>query len=115
MVGWAWAKTRRLHLVTMSLTALSWFVLGAWYGVLGYCVCTDWHWTVRKKLGYADTSNGYVHFLVKTLTGLDLSPLATDLLTGGVFGLAVIMMVVLNVRDWRRARATRAVKTAASS
>lgn len=99
MVGWAWKKTRRLHLIMMGLTALSWFLIGPlWYGTLGYCLCTDWHWTVRRKLGYIDESQGYVHFMVKTLTGLDLSPLATDLLTGGVFGLSVIMMVIVNVR-----------------
>jgi hypothetical protein len=85
MTGWAWKKTRRLHLLTMGLTALSWFVVGPlWYGTLGYCLCTDWHWEV--------------------LTGLDLSPLATDLLTGGVFGFSVIMMIAMNLRDWRENR-----------
>jgi len=105
MTGWAWAKTRRLHLVTMSLTAFSWFVVGPlWYGTLGYCLCTDWHWSVRRRLGCAEASQGYVHFLFHTLTGIDLPPLATDLLTGGVFGLAVVLTVSLNLRDLRARR-----------
>lgn len=70
-VGWAFAKTRKLHLVTMLLTIFSWFVLGIWYG-WGYCTCTDWHWQVRDILGYQDRSNSYIHFLLLKLTGKDL-------------------------------------------
>ncbi|HCN84632.1 MAG TPA: DUF2784 domain-containing protein, partial [Sphingobacteriaceae bacterium] len=69
VVGWIFPKTRRLHLITMSLTAFSWFILGIWYG-WGYCFCTDWHWDVREKLGYHDRSNSYIHFLILKLTGV---------------------------------------------
>ena len=41
-VGWIWRRTRPWQLATVSLTALSWFGLGVWYG-WGYCPCTDWH------------------------------------------------------------------------
>ncbi|MEO5906489.1 MAG: DUF2784 family protein, partial [Saprospiraceae bacterium] len=44
--GWIFPKLRRWNLITLLLTAFSWFVLGIWFG-LGYCVCTDWHWAVR--------------------------------------------------------------------
>ena len=50
LIGWAWLRTRRIHLVTISLTMFSWFFLGLYYG-WGYCPCTDWHWTVKYKLG----------------------------------------------------------------
>ena len=36
MGGWAFPKTRKLHLITLSLTAFSWFILGIWYG-WGFC------------------------------------------------------------------------------
>ena len=42
VAGWAWRATRRWNLLTLSLTAVSWFAMGLWYGV-GYCICTDWH------------------------------------------------------------------------
>jgi hypothetical protein len=102
MVGWAWKRTRRLHLATILLTAVSWFIIGAWYGVIGYCLCTDWHWQVRKKLGYVDTSPGYVHFLLKTLTGQDWNTDVIAWLTGGGFAFAFVMTVALNLRDFRR-------------
>lgn len=31
-VGWIWRRTRPWQLLTIILTALSWFVLGFWYG-----------------------------------------------------------------------------------
>ena len=37
ITGWAFRKTRKWHLITMLLTAASWFILGIWYG-WGYCV-----------------------------------------------------------------------------
>ena len=30
--GWAWKKTRPWNLVTLLLTAGSWFIVGIWYG-----------------------------------------------------------------------------------
>src|SRR5262245_19219310 len=38
-LGWIWKRTRRWHLAAVTLTALSWFGLGIWYG-WGYCLCT---------------------------------------------------------------------------
>ena len=42
MFGWIWKRTRVAHLITLGLTAFSWFALGAIYG-WGYCLCTDYH------------------------------------------------------------------------
>lgn len=53
MVGWIWKRTRKLHLITISLTAFSWIVLGAVYG-WGYCFFTDYHAEVLEHLGHAD-------------------------------------------------------------
>ena len=92
VVGWIFIKTRKLHFITIILTAGSWFVLGIWYG-WGYCFCTDWHWQVREALGYRDHSNSYIHFLILKLTGADLNPQWVD--TGTVMVFAVCMMASL--------------------
>lgn len=105
-VGWAWRKTRRLHLTTELLTAASWFILGIWYG-WGYCICTDWHWQVRKQLGLQDKSSSYTHLLIYNLTGLDPSPTAIDLLTGTVFAVTLTLSIVLNWRDWSAKRSAK--------
>ena len=70
--GWIFCKTRKWNLITLLLTAFSWFVLGIWYG-WGYCFCTDWHWSVRRHLGYTDKENSYTQFLADKLTGKNFS------------------------------------------
>lgn len=103
MVGWIFPNTRKLHLITLLLTAFSWFVLGIWYG-WGYCVCTDWHWDVRDKLGYDDRSNSYIHFLILKLTGADLSHRLVEYGTLVVFLISVVLSLWLNTREWLRRR-----------
>ena len=97
--GWIWRKTRPWHLVTVSLTALSWFGLGAWYG-WGYCPFTDWHWQVRERLGL-DNPPSYVQLLIREVLGIDLGPQLADILTLGVFLLTAALSVVLTIRDLR--------------
>ncbi len=100
IVGWISPKTRKLHLITMLLTAFSWFLLGIWYG-WGYCACTDWHWQAREALGYHDRSNSYIHFLILKLTGKDLDQELVENGTLWVFLVCFLLSVWLNARDWR--------------
>ena len=69
--GWIVPRWRFANLITLSLTAFSWFGLGIWYGI-GYCPFTDWHWKVRQLVGYNDQSNSYIHFLILKITGINL-------------------------------------------
>jgi hypothetical protein len=105
MFGWIWKRTRILHLVTFCLTAFSWFALGAFYG-WGYCVCTDWHFEVRRRLGYDDPETSYIQLLARKLTGITLSRDVADGLAGGVFvGIVVATAAVWGLegyRWWRR-------------
>ncbi len=82
--------------MTLLLTAFSWFILGIWYG-FGYCPCTDWHWMVRRELGYADMPNSYIKFLANELTGLDVTAYTVDLWTGLLFGAALLVSLYLNL------------------
>lgn len=95
VAGWMMAKTRKLHLITMALTAFSWFVLGIWYG-WGYCFCTDWHWQVREALGHHDHSTSYIHFLILKLTGADLNTRLVDAGTALVFTTSLIASLWVN-------------------
>lgn len=101
MVGWIFPRTRKLHLITLSLTACSWFILGIWYG-WGYCACTDWHWDVRDKLGYEDRSHSYIHFLILKLTGANLDPRLVEQGTLFVFLASFVLSIVLNIQDRKR-------------
>ncbi len=99
--GWIFRKTRKWNLITLLLTALSWFGLGIWYG-WGYCVCTDWHWLVRQRLGYHDNTNSYIQFLAQKLTDINFSSQLVDTVTVVVFFASFVLSIWFNIRDLRR-------------
>lgn len=101
ITGWLFRVTRKWNLVTLLLTAFSWFVLGIWYG-WGYCFCTDWHWQVRERLDYHDQQNSYIHFLLLQLTGINFNETLVNNVTLIVFIISVVMSVWLNIRDKKR-------------
>lgn len=68
LFGWIWKKMRKAHLITISLTLLSWGFLGIWYG-WGYCPLTDWHWQVLEKLGKTNLPNSYISYLLDRVLG----------------------------------------------
>ena len=98
--GWAWKKTRRVHLAIVAATLFSWFGLGLYFGI-GFCPCTDWHWRIRENLGYTDLPESYIKFLLDTITGLDLNAGLVDGATFVVFAVAAVLSVVLNRNDKR--------------
>ena len=48
--GWIVPRWRFANLISLLLTAFSWFILGILFGI-GYCPFTDWQWKVRELLG----------------------------------------------------------------
>jgi hypothetical protein len=101
LLGWIWKKTRLANLIVILLTFLSWFILGIWYG-FGYCPSTDWHWLVRKKMGYYDLPSTYTKFLIDSLTGWDVNPELVKILTVLLLALALFASVWTNIRGWRK-------------
>jgi hypothetical protein len=101
LFGWTWKKTRLANLITLLLTALSWFVLGIWYG-FGFCPCTEWHWQVRIKMGLYDMPASYIKFLVDSLTGLDVNAEVVDVVTLAALFLALAGSITTNLIEWRR-------------
>lgn len=101
MTGWAWKRTRVLHLIALGVTTFSWFVLGAYYG-WGYCLCTDWHFQIRRQLGYADLESSYIQLLAVEVLGIRLSQNVSDWLAGSVFAGIVLATAVVWIRVWRQ-------------
>ena len=109
--GWAWRRTRRLHLWSIGLTAASWFVLGMWKGI-GYCVCTDIHWQVRQAMGEPIQDQTYVQFLFRQVLGVHISADLAMWLAGASFAVSAALSVWLNVRDVREQRLQTVVSAA---
>lgn len=103
LTGWIWTRTRRLHLVVITLTIVSWFGLGIYYG-WGYCALTDWHWQVKRALGETGLPGSFVKYYADRATGMDWSGRLVDqvVLIAGLTALGASVWV--NARDWRRGR-----------
>ena len=106
MLGWAWRRTRRLHLITISATLLSWFGLGVAYG-WGYCPLTDWHWQIKRALGETALPASWIKYYLDRITGIGWSAAVVDgLVIGAALG-ALVLSVWLNLRDRSRRRSNR--------
>jgi len=110
LIGWAWKKTRPAHLIVTTLTALSWFGLGLWYG-FGYCPSTDWHWQVRYRLGYQDLPDSYLQFLFELLTGQTIAPQLVDTVAVVALLGALGISIILNYYHWKHRHAFLSSKT----
>jgi hypothetical protein len=103
LTGWIWARTRRVHLVVIGLTFLSWFGLGVFYG-WGYCPCTDWHWQVKRALGETDLPYSYVKYYVDWLTRSEWDPLMVD---AAVLALGLLALILSLWTNWMDAHGHR--------
>ena len=95
LTGWIWPRTRNLHLITLIATATSWFILGIWYG-FGYCPLTDWHWSIKEKMGETNLPNSFVKYIADKITGNEVNSSLIDTLTIGGLIFAVTAAVYVN-------------------
>ena len=94
LTGWIFRRTRVLHLICLGATLFSWFVMGAWRGI-GYCICTDWHFQVRRAMGIHDNVHSYIQLIAKSFFGVDMDRMTSDLSAGG--GLLFVLIATLIV------------------
>lgn len=108
LLGWIPRKTRKLNLITLSLTVSSWTLMGVWNG-MGYCVCTDWHWQIRRAMGIEETADSYLVLMVRNVWGWDPPIGLVNAVAAAVLVSSVACSVWVNIQDWRRARAPQVV------
>ena len=97
LTGWAWKMTKRLHLITISITLISWFGLGVFYG-WGYCPFTDWHWKVKYNLGQTDLPASYIKYYADKLTGFSWNAMVVDTVVVVLGILVFILSCWFNLR-----------------
>ena len=103
LIGWAWKRTRHIHLIAVGLIMVSWFGLGVFYG-WGYCPFTDWHWQVKRGLGETNLPYSYVKYYFDKLTGSAWDPWTVDavVVTLGVLAFAMSCWFNWRHHDSRR-------------
>jgi len=79
----------------VGVTLFSWLGLGFWYG-LGYCFLTDWEWDVKRTLGEGNLPHSFTQYLSDNVFGLYLETGLVDLLTVGLFILAILLTIWIN-------------------
>lgn len=65
---WMSFRTLRIAQVTLILTFVSCVGFGFYYGI-GYCFLTDWHWSVKEKLGQINLPSSYIKYVLDRVTG----------------------------------------------
>ena len=100
LFGWILKKTRKLQLITILATTVSWFIVGICYG-WGYCFLTDWEWEIKRKLGESGLPNSFIHYLINNNLGLEVDTGILDSLTLWLFLAAMALSFILNWKDFR--------------
>ncbi len=101
VLGWIWKSTRPWNLFAILVVLFSWFFLGLFQGI-GYCLITDWHWQVLKKLNKPGLTDSYLNYFIYTVTGLRLHPqLIENLSYVGIF-MALFLSLTMNIIDRRK-------------
>lgn len=100
LLGWIYKKTRKVNLITLLLTAASWFILGIFFGI-GYCPLTDWHFAILEKLGNNELPLSYIKYIIDRIFNINIDPQLTEIITTIGFFLAFTMSAVLNYRDYK--------------
>ncbi len=95
LFGWIWPKTRKLHLITITVTAASWFILGIWYG-WGYCFLTDWQWSIKEKLGERNLPSSFIKYFADRVIGGNINSTLINTVTLTCFLLAVVLTIYVN-------------------
>lgn len=99
--GWAFEKTRKIHLYVVSITLIAWLVIGFIVGTIGYCPLTDWHWDIKRSLGERDLPSSFIKYMVDKILRIDSEPIIIDAITGVGMLASVILTITFNFRTSR--------------
>lgn len=83
--------------MAIGATLFSWLVMGAWRG-WGYCLCTDYHFQIRRELGIHQGESSYTQLLLNQWPGVSTSRQFADNLTVSILLLILIATVVVWIR-----------------
>lgn len=107
LFGWIPRSTRKAHLISIVLTAGSWFILGIFFG-MGYCPITDWQWRIKEQLGETALPNNFVEYFLNKVTGLRFSSQFIDLIIAVPFAVAAVLSGYVNFFLPKRKKPQRA-------
>lgn len=102
LFGWIWTATRMAHRWLFGATAVCWLGIGAWYGTIGYCPLTDWHWDIKQARGGERLSISYIDYLLQK-AGIHADPAYIDVGVASVFVTVLVITLYLWWQERHRA------------
>lgn len=96
LFGWIWRPLRKLHLVSVLIIVVCWFILGIWFGI-GYCPLTDWQWHIKQKLGEQNLPGSFVEYYAVKISGGPVSTRLVDSVTALCFAIASLLSIYVNL------------------
>ncbi len=100
VTGWIWKRTRKIHLITIFLTLISWLLIGVWVGSIGYCPLTDWHWDIKRELGER-VGGSFNKYMLDQIFNYDFNRELVDWITGVGLIIIIVASLYFNYRDWK--------------
>lgn len=94
LFGLFFEKFRPLHFILSISILISWAGLGIIFG-FGYCLLTDLHWKVKKKLNQNPGTELYIKYVIDKLTGRDISQDLINILTNCIFFCIFIISAIV--------------------
>lgn len=100
--GWMSLRTRRLHRFAVCVVAFCWIAIGGYFGRMGYCPLTDWHWQVKRLRGEKNLTPSYIDYHLRKI-GLYFDPNLVDLGVMIIFGVIALITLYFWWKERREA------------
>jgi hypothetical protein len=107
LLAWIPKSTRKLHMIILVLTIVSWIGLGYFFG-WGYCILTDWHWDILEYLGERPFHSAFVAYFFDRVFNVSMSNHFSNIITiaGLIFGLSGAIYVNIIIPKWKKKKRT---------
>jgi len=96
--GWIYPHFRKVHLVVLLLTGLSWLIFSKG-NTFGHCILTDWHWQILTKLGETNLPETYTQYMFERMTGIPVQKATALTITRASWLMSLILSSVLVFRQ----------------
>ena len=99
-MGWWFYETRLISLILIAGTFISWYGLKPFFAKgskYGYCVITDLHWAVRRRMNLPTPDSGYMKYLSDRLLGDNIESDLIEKITLLLFGVSILGAITTSI------------------
>jgi hypothetical protein len=98
LTAWIFSPTRPYHIILGFSILFSWYVLGLFY-YPGYCLFTDHHFRILRKMGVDPGCNSYIKYTLDHITPFRFEERRLNTVITRLFFCFLIVSILLYLRD----------------